>query len=159
MLYKVSPMGYFGKNAQFSRGPWFHKHIAEDDGLEWYYTYFVNGERRIMLSSNLAFDDRENMSRLFKAYRRTEALAALAGLFLSVEVITRAPYFKQMAYGWKFLSFVGVAVGFKQLFSAYNSQTYGPIMGAYARKYSESVKSDYFEIQDRKREFYQIDTS
>lgn len=68
-------------------------------------------------------------------------------------------YFKKMAIGWRCLSFIGSAWGFKQLFAAYNAQTYGPIMGAYARKYNDHVKSDFFELQDRKREFYQIDTS
>ena len=30
-------MGYFGRVHQNSRGPWFRKWYAEDDGLEWYY--------------------------------------------------------------------------------------------------------------------------
>ena len=32
-------------------------------------------------------------------------------------------------------------------------------MGAYLRKYSHYATPDVFEIRDRKREFYEIDTS
>ena len=37
--------------------------------------------------------------------------------------------------------------------------TYSPLIGAYLRKYSHFATGDQFEITDRKREFYQIDTS
>jgi len=39
MLYKFSPMGYFGRVSQISRGPWFAEMQAEDDGLEYYYMH------------------------------------------------------------------------------------------------------------------------
>ena len=39
MLYKVTPMGYFGRVNQTSRGPWFKHLWAEDDGLEWFYQF------------------------------------------------------------------------------------------------------------------------
>jgi len=37
--------------------------------------------------------------------------------------------------------------------------TYGPVISAFFRKYNEFAKTDTFEITDRKREFYHIDTS
>merc|ERR550514_70043 len=36
---------------------------------------------------------------------------------------------------------------------------YGPVMGAYFRKYSKSVKRDVLEIQDPKKQYFYIDTS
>ena len=39
MLYKVTPMGYFGRVSKVSRGPWFSEFYAEDDNLEWFYTF------------------------------------------------------------------------------------------------------------------------
>jgi hypothetical protein len=37
MLYKVSPMGYFGRVTQISHGPWFNQTQADDDNLEIYF--------------------------------------------------------------------------------------------------------------------------
>jgi len=39
------------------------------------------------------------------------------------------------------------------------ASTYAPIMGAYLRKYSDHLAKDRFEMIDRKREFYEIDTA
>lgn len=44
-------------------------------------------------------------------------------------------------------------------FAYYNSHTYGPLVSAYLRKYAEHAKEDAFDIKDRKREYYEIDTS
>ena len=43
--------------------------------------------------------------------------------------------------------------------SWYNAQTYGPLMSAYLKKYSDVIVADKWEIRDRYREFYEIDTS
>ena len=58
-----------------------------------------------------------------------------AGFFLAFEVVSRDSYFKKLAVGWRVASFFGVAYGFKTLFNAYNAKTYGPLVGAYLRKY------------------------
>lgn len=76
-----------------------------------------------------------------------------------METILRVPYFKTMAIGWRVLSLFGTAFLYKTAFQYYNGQTNGPIISAYFRKYSEFVKKDPFEITDRKREYYHIDTS
>lgn len=107
----------------------------------------------------MSYEDREDFARLWKAHNRASGLATFAGFFLGLEVVTRHSYFHKMAIGWKVASFFAVSYGFKSLFNAYNAQTYGPIMGAYLRKYQQAGAADPFEIQDRKREFYQIDTS
>jgi hypothetical protein len=39
MLYKVDPMGYFGRVQKFSRGPWFNERNVEEDGLDYFYVY------------------------------------------------------------------------------------------------------------------------
>ena len=103
--------------------------------------------------------DREDFARMFHAHNRASGLAMFAGFFLGLEVVTRHNYFRGMASGWKIASFFAVSYGFKSLFNSYNSATYGPVMGAYLRKYQQYASSDPFEMQDRKREFYQIDTS
>jgi hypothetical protein len=159
MLYKVTPMGYFGRVNQTSRGPWFRELFAEDDGLEWYYVYVDNGELKYLLSSNMTHNDREDFARLWKAHNRASNLAMFAGFFGGLEAVTRHSYFSKMAIGWKVASFFAVSYGFKSLFNAYNAQTYGPVIGAYLRKYQEKSVTDLFELQDRKRDFYQIDTS
>ena len=82
-----------------------------------------------------------------------------AGFFLGLEVVTRHAYFSKMAWGWKVCSFFAVSWGFKTAFNAVNGNTYGPLIGAYIRKYDQHTANDPFEMTDRKREFYQIDTS
>lgn len=64
-----------------------------------------------------------------------------------------------MAPGWRILSFFGCAFAYKNMFTYYNAQTYGPIVSAFMRKHIEQAKTDLFDITDRKREYYEIDTS
>merc|ERR1712195_384978 len=66
---------------------------------------------------------------------------------------------RKMAIGWRVCSFFAVAQVFKYAFNYNAAQSYNPLIGAYLRKYHNSAAGDAFEIQDRKREFYQIDTS
>lgn len=159
MLYKVTPMGYFGRVNQITRGPWFKELNAEDDGLEWFYVYADDAGIKYLLSNNMAEADRSDFARLFHAHNRASGLAMFGGFYLGFECVSRMPYFRGMAYGWKAASFFAVAYGFKTVFNMWNAQTYGPLLGAYLRKYSHFGTPDPFEIQDRKREFYEIDTS
>ena len=64
-----------------------------------------------------------------------------------------------MAKGWKLLNCFGLAFLYKSVFMAQTSQMYGPVMGAYMRKYKDSVKRDLFEIKDEKKQYFYIDTS
>ena len=64
-----------------------------------------------------------------------------------------------MALGWRCLTFVGIALTYKTVFQQLNGQTYGPLLSAFFRKYHHLAQSDPFQITDRKREFYEIDTS
>ena len=159
MLYKVTPMGYFGRVSQTSRGPWFKELQVEDDGLEWYYVYNDNAGIRYLLSNNMAIADREDFARIYKAHNRASGLAMFAGFACGLEAVTRHSYFKKMAVGWRVASFFAVSYGFKCLFNTYNGQSYGPLLGAYMRKYQEFSTKDPYEIVDRKREFYEIDTT
>ena len=135
MLYKVSPFGYFGRMPKVSRGAWFEEYKVEDDGLEWYYVYKVNGQTTYLLSNNLALHDRENLSRFWQALERNNSLAGFAGLYLGLETVLRVPYFKKMALGWRALSLIGTGLLYKQAIQAYNSYHYGPIVCAFFRKY------------------------
>jgi hypothetical protein len=159
MLYKVSPFGYFGRVAKVSRGPWFQEHLVEEDGLEYFYVYGSEGEPVYLLSNNVPLEDRERLDRLYKAFMRNRALAWAGGLWLGFETVSRVAYFKKMAIGWKVLSLLGTAFLFKNAFQYYNGCTYGPIISAYFRKYSKDAKADRFAITDRKREYFDIDTS
>lgn len=159
MLYKVSPFGYFSRVAKVSRGPWFQEHLVEDDGLEWFYVYGSDGEPVYLLSNNVALEDRENLDRLYKGFQRSRGLAWAAGLWLGFETVTRVPYFSKMAIGWRALSLIGSAFLYKNAFMYFNGNQYGPTMSALFRKYQTAAKADRFEITDRKREYFDIDTS
>lgn len=159
MLYKVSPFGYFSRVAKVSRGPWFQEHLVEDDGLEWFYVYGHDGEPVYLLSNNVPIEDREKLDRLYKAYSRNRSLAWAAGLWLGFETVSRVAYFRGMAIGWKALSLVSSAFLYKNALQYFNGQTYGPLLSAFFRKHQGVAKADKFAITDRKREYFEIDTS
>lgn len=159
MLYKVSPMGYFGRVQKVSRGPWFQEYMVEDDGLERFYVVGSNDGLNYLLSNNIPVGDRDRLDRLYRAYQRNKSLAWFGGLWLGFETISRVPYFKGMAFGWKMASLIGAGFLYKTAFTFFNGQQYGPLISAYFRKYSQYVKSDPFDISDRKREYYEIDTT
>ena len=54
---------------------------------------------------------------------------------------------------------LAAAYGLRRAFNTWNAQTYGPLLGAYYRKYDKVAATDLFEITDRKREYYEIDDS
>jgi hypothetical protein len=159
MLYKVSPFGYFGRMPKLSRGANFEEYKVEDDGLEWYYVYQIGSQTFYLLSNNIAIKDRDNLSRFYQALQRNNYLALGAGLYLGLETVLRVPYFKTMAVGWRVLSLFGTGVLYKSLIQAHTSQYYGPVVSAFFRKYHSHAKTDLFEITDRKREYFEIDTS
>ena len=64
-----------------------------------------------------------------------------------------------MAIGWKLLSLAGTALVYKNMFQYLKGQTYGPVISAYFRKFANEAKADKFAIGDRKREYFEIDTS
>ena len=103
--------------------------------------------------------DRDKLDRLYKGLQRNKALAWFGGLWLGAETVLRVPYFAKMAVGWRVVSLFGAAFLYKNIFTAYNSYTYGPVVSAYFRKNLALAKADKFEITDRKREFFEIDTS
>lgn len=111
------------------------------------------------MSNNVPLEDREKLDRLYKAFYRNKALAWAGGLWLGMETVLRVPYFARMAIGWRVLSLVGSALFFKNAFQYYNGLTYGPLFSAFFRKYSGEAKADRFQITDRKREYFEIDTS
>ena len=135
MLYKITPMGYFGRVHQNSRGPWFREWYAEDDGLEWYYAFHDMAGAKFLLSSNMTHQDRESFTRLWQAQKRTEGMSWFAGYWMSGEAIMRCSYFRNMAIGWRIASFVAVAQVFKYGFNMIAAQNYQPLIGAYLRKY------------------------
>lgn len=160
MFYKFTPMGYFGRVSQISRGPWFAEHAVEEDGLEYYFMHQdSSGTLRYLLSNNMSYEDRTQLLALQRAQNRVVALGWGAGILVSLSVVSRVPYFAGMASGWKVLSFFAVAGLTKGLIATYYGRTYGPLIGAYLRKYQNAGTADAFEIRDRKREYYQIDDS
>lgn len=112
-----------------------------------------------MLSNNVPLEDRERLDFLYKAFNRNRLLAWAGGVWLGVETVSRVGYFSKMAFGWKMVSLFGTAFAFNQMFQYFNGQTYGPLLSAYFRKYSNVAQANRFAITDRKREYFDIDTS
>ena len=69
------------------------------------------------------------------------------------------PIIKKWALGWRGFTLIGCAAFTKMMICQYYSRNYGPLIGAYLRKYQDVGATDAWEIRDRKREFYQIDDS
>eukprot|EP00347_Sterkiella_histriomuscorum_P005532 403356254 len=159
MLYKVDPMGYFGRVQKVSRGPWFQESMVEDDGLDFYYAYPSADGLTYLLSNNIPIQDRERLQRLYDSFNRNRFLAWFTGVWVGAEVVSRMACFKKMAIGWRLLSLAGTAWSVKTAIQFYNGLHYGPLFSAYFRKYQGSAKQDLFEISDRKREYYNIDTT
>ena len=159
MLYKASPFGYFSRVTKVSRGPWFQENQVEEDGLEYFYVFGANGQPVYLLSNNIPIEDREKLQKLYYGLLRNHALAWFGGLWLGVETVARMQYFKGFAFGWRVLSVLGTAFVYKTIFNAFNAQYYGPVVSAFLRKYGTQAQADKFAITDRKREFFQIDTS
>ena len=160
MLYKINSMGYFGGVAKVSKGPWFRDFYVEDDGLDWFYSFIdSDGKKCYLLSNNLSVADREHLDQLSKTMYRNNRISWGLGLWLGCETVMNVAYFAKMAKGWKFLSWMGLAYVYKSFLMAQTGQMYGPVIGAYFRKYSANVKRDLFEIKDAKKEYFYIDTS
>lgn len=107
----------------------------------------------------MKYTDRQAFENLYRAHNRAYFLTGAASLWIAVELSMRVPRVSQMAVGWKILSCLGMATALHCGLTAYVSRNYGPLMGAYMRKYKDCSKNDPFEITDRTREFYQIDDS
>ena len=159
MLYKASPFGYFGRVTKVSRGPWFQEANVEEDGLEYFYVFGNEGAPVYLLSNNIPIEDREKLQKMWYGMERNRKLAWFGGLWLGVETVLRVPYFKSFALGWKVLSVFGSALVYKTMFTALNGGYYGPVVSAFLRKHVKSAQADRFAITDRKREFFNIDTS
>ena len=160
MLYKFTPMGYFGRVSTISRGPWFAELQVEDDGLEYYYLHQdCNGVMRYLLSNNMSYKDRTELEALWSGAGRVTKLGWFLGGFVGLTAITKVPYFRSMAMGWSCLSLFAVAGATKMVMCQYYGRTYGPLIGSYFRKYRDVGAADAWELRDRKREYYQIDDS
>ena len=146
MLYKITPMGYFGRVHQNSRGPWFRKWYAEDDGLEWYYTYKDDTGLKYLLSNNIPFHDRQNLDRLYKAQCRVEGMVWFGSYWLGVETVLRDSVIKKWAWGWRLAAVVGLAQVYKYAIHYFTGDVYSPLIGAYLRKYQSMSCSDQFDI-------------
>jgi len=147
-------MGYFGRTAQVSRGPWFAEVQVEDDGLEYYYMLGAS----YLLSNNMTYKDRTEMHRLYYGHARVNNLAYFAGCFVAA-TCTFMPRFQKLAWGWKIANFGLAAIVTNKAINGVYSNYYGPLICAYFRKYKDVTVRDPYEIRDRKREFYQIDDS
>ena len=90
---------------------------------------------------------------------RNNTLSWFGGLWLGVEVTMADSYLRKMAPGWRFLSCLALTGVFKGLFMSWSSGLYAPTLGAYFRKYNSSIQRDLWDIKDRKKEFFYIDTS
>ena len=128
MLYKTTPMGYFSRVSQTSRGPWFRRPLVEDDGLEWYYSFrnqmSGDGKKIFICSSNIPLADRQAFDRVYKEYLRTMLMCKIAGLYGSFEMVARVPFFKKMAIGWRVTSFLVGSWALRRVAAAYVAPDY-----------------------------------
>lgn len=156
----ISP-GYFSRPAKVSRGPWFKEYMVEDDGLDYYYQYTnQEGERKYLLSNNIPLRDRENLEKVYKGYKRNYYMSLFAGLWSGVEVVSRVNYFRKMASGWKFVSFLAIGLYMTEEFRYWSAgYYYMPLLCSYFKKYDHYAKTDMFDIRDEKREWFEIDTT
>jgi|TARA_B110001450_G_scaffold7148_1_gene7298 hypothetical protein len=153
-------MGYFGGVAKVSRGPWFRDYWIEDDGLDWFYNFTnSDGNKSYLLSNNLAIEDRNKMSHLYHTMVRNNRISWFVGGWAAFEIVTKDAWFKQLAHGWKGCWWLAIAYAAKSGLMLWSSSMYGPVMGAYLRKSKDDIKQDLFQIQDKKKEYFYIDTS
>lgn len=129
-------MGYFGRVSQISRGPWFAEYQVEDDNLEYYYMHTdAAGNVNYLLSNNMSYQDRIEFGNLWRAQQRVNGMAWFGGFFVSTLWMSKDSYFRGMAPGWRVLSWIGIAMVTKAAVNGFYGRTYGPLMGAYLRKY------------------------
>ena len=107
----------------------------------------------------MTLEDRERVAHLYKTMSRNNSLAWFGGLWLGAEVVMADRYFRSMATGWRFLSLIGIASVFKGLAMSWSSGLYQPTLGAYFRKYQSAIQRDLWDIKDKKKEYFYIDTS
>ena len=158
---RLTPPGYFSKPLKISRGPWFKENMVVDDGLDYFYS-FKNGEgeKKYLLTNNIPLKDRESLEKLYKGYRRNASLSLFGGLWAGAEIVTRVQYFKNMAPGWRFLSFLAVGLWAAEEFRYWSSgYYYMPLLCSYFKKYDHFAKADLFDIKDEKKEWFELDTS
>ena len=159
MLYKATPFGYFDRTSKVSQGPWFHHSFVEDDGLDYFDTFVMNGTTHTLLSNNVPVADRTKLNNLYRGIERHQGMALFAGLWIAFEAQMRVCQLRKLAIGWRVLATLGLGWAVGKAFSYRNAQYYGPALSAYFRKYSTAAKEDLFEIRDPKREYFQIDDS
>ena len=159
MTSVVPPVPY-GRPPMVSRGPWFRQAIMEDDGLEYYYKFKTGEGTKYLLSNNIPYKEREELENLYTGYKRNYYLSSLGGLYASYEIVSRLQYFKKMASGWKFLSFILIGTWLSEEIRYYSCGYYFmPLLNAKYKKYSSFAKSDMFDIVDEKRQWFELDTS
>jgi len=158
-MLKVGGMGYWGRNIKSSQGPWFKEDKIDDDGLEKYYVFNAYGATQTILSNNIPMEDRNKLQSFYEGINRAKGLATFFALWGGFECAYRIPRIRGLAIGWRVLAGYLVYKGLNTAFNYYNSIKYGPIISAFLKKYYHFASKDAFDIQDRKREFFQIDTS
>lgn len=149
---------YEFKPERIPRGPWFRAWYAEKDGLEVFYVRKNAGKKEILLSNNMTWQDREAMEHMYSSANRNSILLKGFSLWAGFELYSHALSRTHVGFSriwraalgaWLVYYFTSKQVGKK----------YTPLMNAYFNKYQDQVKNEYFDIQDRKREWFDIDTS
>ena len=155
------PPSFMSPISKVSQGPWFKEYFATDDGLEYYYQFKdQNGETKYLLTNNLPWQDRENLWNLYQGCQRSKTFSLFFGHWAGLELVTRVPALKRLAFGWKFLAWALLgSFSTNVLITVGQSNYYRPLLSAYFKKYERFAKADLFEIRDEKREWFEIDDS
>ena len=89
---------------------------------------------------------------------RAQNFANFAGLWMGVEAALRVKRIRALPIGLRVLAGFGCGFAVREAFNLYNSRTYGPLLCAYFKKYSEHARKDLFDIKDEKRGWFYVDT-
>lgn len=156
----MSSLGHNKGYSFVSRGPWFREIWVEDDGLDWFYTFLDNDNKKnYLLSNNIPLKDREIMNHLFFTQRRNNYISWALGLYLGMEAVTKSRYSMSCAKGWQFVQWLGFSFFFKECLMGWSGSHYNPTIGAIIRKHHQHVKQNMFEIKDEKKSYFYIDDS
>jgi len=91
--------------------------------------------------------------------KRNNMISWFVGLYAGKETVKNVQFFKSMAKGWRFVNVFVLGYIYKQMMMNQTASMYGPVMGAYFRKYADCVQKDPNAIVDEKKSYFYIDTS
>ena len=160
-MYGATPNSVFMDIPTIPRGPWFKEMVVQDDGLEYFYKMRdQEGNMKFLISNNLTWQDREDLSGLYKSAYRTKGLVFFSSAYVAFEIFNRIARLSKMGLGTKLVGgFIATCLIAGQVYDYSFNKYYGPMFAAFYKKYESHARADIHDIDDEKREWFEIDTS